>query len=86
MTLSKRDLLFIAGNLGIGGLTGVAVRSGVLREDATIPPLSLIFVAMALFEFAASYLTQTPLGQFVQMPARIAALIASVAIYMLLKP
>jgi hypothetical protein len=83
MTITPRDILFILANIVIGGLIATLVRGGLLREDGALPPLMLIFVAMGLFEFAAGSITRTPLGQFVAMPIRLAALLAAFATYML---
>ncbi len=83
MQVSTRDIFFVLANVVIGGLIATLVRGGLVREDGALPPLLLIFVAMGLFEFAAGSITKTPLGHFVAMPVRLAALLAAFGTYML---
>ncbi len=83
MTLTTRDIAFVGVNAVIGLLIGYAVSTGALSHDAALSPLMLIFVCMAAIELIAGYVLKIPLGQFVGMPVRVAALIVSFAASML---
>lgn len=83
MTLSQRDLFFIAVNAVLGVAIGAAERGLLVSRDGALPPLLLIVLGMALVELAAGYVSQTPLGQFVAMPARLIAFGAAFAAYFL---
>ncbi|MET0604865.1 MAG: hypothetical protein ABWZ80_00265 [Beijerinckiaceae bacterium] len=85
MNIGRRDIGFIVANAIIGGALGFAVGSDALSEDGAFPPLMLIFIGMALIELAAGYVFRIPLGEFVSMPIRLAALVAAFCVYMLAK-
>ena len=84
MNIGRRDIGFIVANAIIGGALGFAVGDA-LSEDGAFPPLMLIFIGMALIELAAGYVFRIPLGEFVSMPIRLAALVAAFCAYMLAK-
>lgn len=84
MTGSLRDILFIAANAAVGLLIGFAERQGLINAGSAVPPMMLIILGMAAIEAIPGVIMRIPLGSFVGMPIRFAALIVSFAGYMLM--
>lgn len=84
MTVTSRDLIFIVASAIVAALAGFAVQADVLAQDGAVAPLLLIFLGMAAIEFAMGYIVQAPLGQFVTMPIRFAALAIAFGVYLLI--
>ena len=83
MRLTRTEILFIAFGALLGAVVAWAARSGFVARDGAFPPFVIVLLGLGLTELAAGFAAGRGPGTLVGMPARFAAFVIGVCVFLL---